>query len=725
MYEQIIELLDQRRLKEALIQLQALASEIEDWQLSADIENLATTYTYMLQYASQGMKDPERPKMYHLLRRKTYKLTDKAEFLRACKRNSGHFADKCRRMRQNPPHTFQELCIGLETLSEDLAIAGLPVGEESGQADAQKDLFLRHEQMTDELFDKIWTSTQWTEEEFQQANAFLTSLLISANDLAVMVSAITLSSLRLFDNRKFQFLLNTYQTSTDILVNQRALIGIALIAYYQEKRLSLYPDLLAALSLLGESKSTSENMLIIQTLLLLSRETEKIEKKMREEIIPQMMRTPGINKPDLKIIDIEELEDKNPEWSKNMAQIEKSIRELGELQMEGADTYMSTFAQLKGYPFFRQAAHWFYPFDKQMPEISSLFQHEKDGQKSLMSLMMDSPIFCNSDKYSFCLTLFNLPAQQREMLTAQAANQSEIAKEQMQALAETAKGTQKPKIVSSQYIHDLYRFFKLWAYRNETHDIFKDKLDLWNCPALAPLLHTPEASKHIADHLFTKDYMEEASVLYQKLSQEETPDAEVMQKLGFTYQKMKNYEEAIKAYTQADLLKPDHVWTLKHLAQCYKRTRQYPQALECYEKVTEMKPDDLNVLLQMGQCLATMRQYDKALAYFFKVEYLDKTPANAQRAIGWCYFMTGKYEDALRFYQKLQQGEDAQLSDWLNAGHVYLASNQIPEALECYRKAEAYCKTHEDFIKTFWADKEALQEQNVPEDNLYLIPDML
>ena len=725
MYEQIIELLDQRRLKEALIQLQALASEIEDWQLSADIENIATTYTYMLQYAAQGTSDPERPKLYHSLRKKAYELTDKAEFLRACKRNNGHFADKCRRMRQNLPHTFQELCTGLETLSEDMALAGLPIGEETGNPDTAKDMAIRHEQMSDELFDKIWTSTQWTEEEFQQANAFLSSLLISANDLAVMVSAVTLSLLRLFDNRKFQFLLNAYQKGTDVLITQRALIGIALTAYYQEKRLSLYPDLLAALSLLGESKSTSENMLAIQTLLLLSRETEKIGKKMREEIIPQMMRTPGINKPDLKIIDIEELEDKNPEWSKDMAQIEKSIRELGELQMEGADTYMSTFSQLKSYPFFRQAAHWFYPFDKQMPEISSLFQNEKEGQKSLMSFIMDSPIFCNSDKYSFCLTLYNMPAQQREMLTSQMANQSESAQEQMQALAESANGAQTPKNVSRQYIHDLYRFFKLWAYRNETHDLFKDKLDLWNCKALNPLLHTPEALKHIADHLFTKDYMEEASVLYQKLSQEETPNAEVMQKLGFTYQKMKNYEEAIKAYTQADLLKPDHVWTLKHLAQCYKRTRQYPQALECYEKVKDIKPDDLNTLLQLGQCLATMRQYDKALAYFFKVEYLDKTPTNAQRAIGWCYFMTGKYEDALRFYRKLQETDEVQLSDWLNAGHVYLASSRIPEALECYRKAEADCKTHEDFIKIFLADKEALQEQNVPEDNLYLIPDML
>ena len=138
-----------------------------------------------------------------------------------------------------------------------------------------------------------------------------------------------------------------------------------------------------------------------------------------------------------------------------------------------------------------------------------------------------------------------------------------------------------------------------------------------------------------------------------------------------------------------------------------------------------MKPDDLNTLLQMGQCLATMRQYDKALAYFFKVEYLGKTPANAQRAIGWCYFMTGRYEDALRFYQKLQETDDVQISDWLNAGHVYLASNRIPEALECYRKAETYCKTHEEFIKTFLTDKEALQEQNIPEDTIYLVPDMI
>lgn len=724
MYEHIIELLDQRRLKEALVQLQAFTADLENWTLHSDIENLATTYYYMLQYAAQGIEDPARDKMYEQLRRKAYELTDKANFIKKSKQEAGYFADKCRRMMQNPPHTFQELALTLETLSEDMALAQLPIGEES-QATGENNPYVRHEQAIDELFDKIWTSSLWTEEEYQQAAAFLSSLLIPANDIAVMLSAVTLSLLRMFDNRKFLFLINACQSGSETLITQRALIGIALTAYYQEKRLYLYPDLLAALALLGENKNTVKNLLTIQTLLLLSRETEKIGKKMREEIIPTMMRSPNMAKTDLKIIDLEELEDKNPEWSKDMAQIEKSLRELGELQMEGADTYMSTFSQLKNYPFFRQASHWFYPFDKQTPEIARLFKDEKGGQVSMMGLIMDSPMFCNSDKYSFCLTLFNLPEQQREYLTSHFTAQNEIKEEQLQALAETSRDTRKPEIVSRQYIHDLYRFFKLWAYRNEMTDIFKSKLDLWNCQALRPFFTEPDTLKRIADHLFAKDYMGEASALYLKLSREGKPDAEIMQKLGFTYQKLKKYDEAIKAYSQADLFKPDHIWTLKHLAQCYKHTRQYEHALECYDKVKDMKPDDLNILFQMGQCLATLRRYTEALAYFFKVEYLEDAPANARRAIGWCYFMTGNYENAFRFYQKLVETEQASMADWLNAGHTLLAQNKMPEALTYYRNAEKRCATHEEFFKTFMADKEALIEQGIPENTIYLIPDLL
>ena len=82
MYKDIIQFLDQRRLKEAFSQLYSLASEINDWELLSEVETLKTTYGYMLQYASQGMEDPERGKMYAQLRRKGYELADQAGFLK-------------------------------------------------------------------------------------------------------------------------------------------------------------------------------------------------------------------------------------------------------------------------------------------------------------------------------------------------------------------------------------------------------------------------------------------------------------------------------------------------------------------------------------------------------------------------------------------------------------------------------------------------------------------
>lgn len=725
MYKDIIQLLDQKRLKEAFAQLGSLASETNNWTLTSEVETLQNTYGYMLQYAAQGTEDPQQGKMYAHLYRKGYELADRAEFIRQQSASKGFFATKCRTFKQTAVHSFQEIGMTLETNAEDLSVTPLMLAENADKNSELKKLYKQKEKATDELFDKIWTSAHWTDEEAKEASALLDSQLIPANSLAVMVSAATLSLLQLFDPQKLQFLLLAYRRRTEAVVSQRALAGILLTAYYQEKRLSLYPELTAALTMLGDNAQTVQQLHDIQILFLLSRETEKIGKRMREQIIPKMMRNPRLRKTDFKIIDIEDLEDKNPEWEKEMQQISDEIQQLGELQMEGADTYMSTFSQLKSYAFFGQAAHWFYPFDKQTADIADLFADNDISDKSLLKMLLESPIFCNSDKYSFCLTLFSLPKLQIDALKSQIGSQSEVMEENLDKLAGETSSRDKANIISRQYIHDLYRFFKLWMYKSEQHDIFADELAFWKSPFLNRLILQNERRKQIADYLFAKDYFPEASELYEELVQSNPEEAGSWQKLGFSYQKMERYEDAINAYLQADIVKPDHIWTLKHLAQCYKRTHNFEKALEYFYRVESIQPDNLNLLLQIGQCLATLRNYDKALQYFFKVEYLDRTPANAQRAIGWCYFMTGKHAEALRFFEKLIQASDAQISDWLNTGHVYLAMHQIPKALECYRHAEKQAKTHDDFMKIYLADKDALLEQGVTEESVYLIPDLL
>ena len=93
--------------------------------------------------------------------------------------------------------------------------------------------------LVDELFEKIWVSTRWSESEYAEAQTLFNSLLIQVNDLSIMVSAVTMSLLQIFDIRKFMFLLNAY-THQDTMLNQRAIAGIALTCYYYRKA---YPSI--------------------------------------------------------------------------------------------------------------------------------------------------------------------------------------------------------------------------------------------------------------------------------------------------------------------------------------------------------------------------------------------------------------------------------------------------------------------------------------------------
>lgn len=65
MREEIIKLLDQYRLKEALFQMTGYATHTSDWQLKNELEALQTSYDLMLQYTSKGMKDPNKVEIYH------------------------------------------------------------------------------------------------------------------------------------------------------------------------------------------------------------------------------------------------------------------------------------------------------------------------------------------------------------------------------------------------------------------------------------------------------------------------------------------------------------------------------------------------------------------------------------------------------------------------------------------------------------------------------------
>ena len=721
-YQHIVSLLEQKRLKEAQIQLEAFLWKCKDWTLHSRLEQAKVSYQYMLQYMRQGINDPERQKLYRQLLAETWELAEQTR-ISLLDESSTRYYHALHKNKRNMEagYGMSSWLKVLESFPDDMAVCQLmPDNKQSLDGALQ-----RHEETAQYLFLTTWGNSSWSAEEEVEAKMYLNSELLPANDLCLLTGAILLSLMECFDPRKFSWLLDAV-THADTQVNQRALVVIAIVLHIHSNRLWLYPELETRLSLLNEDGSFGKQLNRIYIQLLRSQETEKIDKKMREEIIPEMMKNVSIMR-NMKYGFEENIEenDRNPDWEKAFEEsgLGDKIREMNELQLEGADVYMSTFAQLKSYPFFQNPHNWFYPFDMQHSSIIREFGLKPTGENAILSLILQSGFFCNSDKYSLCFTMAHIPQAQRNMMLSQMTSQD------LNELMDQSKSSglrqyaQRPDVISNQYIHDLYRFFKLSQRRHEFRDIFKEEIALHRIPALKSILYKPELLVTIADFHFHKEHPAEALNIYKEVTDMNYANADIFQKTGYCLQKEKRYKEAISAYRKADVLKPDHVWTIRHLATCHRQLRDFAAALEYYKKVEAIQPENKNVIFFIGSCLAELERYEEALQSFFKLDLMENDCIKAWRAIGWCSFVSGKFEQAMRYYDKVLALKPI-ATDYLNAGHVALGLGNIGKAAELYGKATAESGNREVFLEMFNKDKETLIKLGIDEKDIPLIRDL-
>ena len=721
--QHIVSLLEQKRLKEAQVQLEAFLWNCNDWTLRNRLEQAKVSYQYMLQYMRQGVNDPERQKLYRQLLAETRELAEQAR-ISLLDEVSTHYYHALHKNKRNMEagYGMSSWLKVLESFPDDMAVCQLmPDNKQSLDSALQ-----RHEETAQYLFLTTWGNSGWTAEEEQEARMYLESELLPVNDLCLFTGAVLLSLMECFDPRKFSWLLDA-ATHADTQVSQRALVIIAIVLHIHPNRLWLYPELEARLSLLNEDGSFGKQLNRVYIQLLRSQETEKIDKKMREEIIPEMMKNVSIMR-NMKYGFEENMDedDRNPDWEKAFEEsgLGDKIREMNELQLEGADVYMSTFAQLKSYPFFQNPHNWFYPFDMQHSGIIREFGLKPTGDNAILSLILQSGFFCNSDKYSLCFTMAHIPQAHRNMMLSQMTSQD------LNELMDESKSSglrqyaQRPDVISNQYIHDLYRFFKLSQRRHEFRDIFKEEIALHRIPALKDILRKPDLLVTIADFHFRKEHPAEALSIYQEVIDMNYADADIFQKTGYCLQKEKRYKEAISAYRKADVLKPDHIWTIRHLATCYRQLRDFASALEYYRKVEAMQPENRNVTFFIGSCLAEQERYEEALQCFFKLDLMENDCIKAWRAIGWCSFVSGKSEQAMRYYEKVLALKPI-ATDYLNAGHVALRLGNMEKAAELYGKAASESGNRETFLDMFDKDKETLIKLGIDENDIPLIRDLV
>ena len=80
-YRKIIALLDRKELASALSQLDTFLQGINDWPLHEELDEIKTSYEYMLAYLKNGSEDPQRHSLHKQLLARAYRMSDRIRLL--------------------------------------------------------------------------------------------------------------------------------------------------------------------------------------------------------------------------------------------------------------------------------------------------------------------------------------------------------------------------------------------------------------------------------------------------------------------------------------------------------------------------------------------------------------------------------------------------------------------------------------------------------------------
>ena len=729
-HKKLCALVSERKIKQSLDILSDMIAISTSGDLRDEYDNLVMTYRNMLTYTIEGINDPERNKIYIKLIQSILELSDQVR-QDILSHNSGwntywvkQQAEKEQKLTgKTIVETVDDLMFKSE-LDEWLKLSN------EINPDPESEISRKHKQLIKNIFNHLWLTDYYGEAEESLINIILKSGKFRWYESSIFTTAITLSSFRTWQTEKLLYLIRIYESGQE-QVMERALSGLILNLHYYNTRVMLYPEISTRISKMSKIPGFREQCRIIVLQIIRSRETEKLSRKLHDEILPQVAKLrPRIEeKLDLdNILPKDKNEEKNPDWSEMFSDSEeifKTMEELTKLQMEGADVYMSAFANLKHFDFFKDFQNWFVPFYPDHEVVDEIFRDEilGPGTNEMAEAMYKTPFICNSDKYSLILNLKYLPSNQKSMMLKVFRMELE-GLQQMDDDDSSTDPNKKFRTNITQYLQDIYRFFKLSPYRKEFEDIFTGKLDIYNSEFFRLTCNATEAEAGLADYFFSKDFYDDALSLYLKQAKERPDDAQLYEKIGYCYQENSDYENAYESYRRAELINRK-VWTIKKIGLCLRRMGKNEEALEYYLQAGDLEPENMHTAIMTAHCFLDLKEYEQALKHYFRVEYKDPGNIKILRPIAYCYFALGKFDDSSKYYERLSV-DRLNAHDLINMGHLALCTDKKKEAIDLYRQSIISGEINkEKFAIIFAEDRNLLISLGCNSDDLPILLDYL
>ncbi len=659
-YKEAVEAaLSEQNFHEAFRLLRVMLSA-DNWRQRADIEAAEEDYSRIMDYALSGAPDPSRQQQISALITRIYSILDL--LLRenlVSEHNSLYFSvTRTLRLRRNET---------LPSLLDQYTAAARNLARLTGVTDADR---RTAEDLEERLFERVWTTVPLSFDEISAIRGFITEDVIPLTAKSLVVGALTMSLLQFFSEPALRLLLEFARPEIEQELRIRAIVGAVFVMarWPQRSNTAAVNNQLKALRDVSTWQRDVEQtvMAIIRTA-----DVEKFSKTLHDEIIPEMMKL----RPDIERhikeagFDPADME-MNPEWDEMLEKsgLNEKMRKLQEMQEDGGDIFFPMFRMLKTFPFFNHISHWFLPFTTSRRDVRDALGHDA----ALEVMLEETPVMCASDKYSFALSVTQIPEAQKQMLMSQLGDA---------AAQSLARNSLSDKDLIRAYVHDLYRFFHLFRRAGEFANPFKSPVNPAEIPTLAPDFKEPEKVRLLGEYYFKHEHFDQALALFRTIP---TPDLALHQKMGHSLQRLGRLNEALQEYERAEFIAPDSEWTLTRLARINKALGQYRKALDYYNRIETIAPDKPSTALAMGHCYLELNDLRESLHYFYKAEMLDEKSTKALRPIAWVSFLNADYDTAQRYLQRILSELTPEPADYLNMGHLALAQGDIREAVNYY-----------------------------------------
>ena len=579
----------------------------------------------------------------------------------------------------------------LESFVSNIALLQLQNDNEAAQQRLEV-IYEEQKKYRQQMFLYVLTELRFSGGDIQELEDLLLTPTVDNIDQRMIISALTINGLMVFDPLKLRLLVNVYTKSEDIPVKQYALVGWALtLPRYPYSCDSQTTQIVR--DLVNNDATVREELAQLQIQLAYCQSADRDSRNFQETIMPDIMKASNMRFTDKGL----EMQEDDPmddilgrsTTEKKMEEVESRMRSYMDKRSQGMDLFFQGFKHMKRYPFFSDISNWLVPFYYEHPDIAPAL-HQMGGN-GILHLMLDAPM-CDNDKYSFVFAFLSIMNKVPKDII-----------EQMQQTAPPENAYRDwmsdPAILRRNYLQSLYRFFQLFPYSESFVSPFCDTEEV-EMPYLDPPSWLIVANKTLMETRFDNNIIDLLKYFLRKKDfgavqfiLDEYNDCD--DSFDLCYVRTLFYAESLPDFEDEFLhnieyclkVKPDSITLRKLYAKWLYSCEKFQEAKTLFGKLMEEKDGNRNYMFSYALCCHKLGDYDEAKKVLFRLAYEHPDDREVGILLASTLFLDGKTEDAFKRVDKLSADDlDEKVKKELTVVRslCLLALNRREEAAKCY-----------------------------------------